>query len=271
MTDSRLIAANGRVAAANLRGQVQAEEFVDGVQMSVLPPVVDLKSAPNGPRERQLLRGATVTVFEDRGGSAFIQGLDGYVGYVRTETLGAQITPTHMVGTSATHAYLEETFKSANLMGLPFGARVTVLDERRKFFETDVGFIPKSHLRPVDRHFSDPVTIAQMHFGVPYLWGGNSTYGIDCSGLVAAGLSACGIACPADSDQQCDALGADIGGDLQRGDLIFWHGHVGLMVDEATIIHANAHHMATAYEPIKNAILRIKAQGDGDVTARKRL
>jgi len=271
MTDSRLIAANGRVAATALGGHVQAGKFVDGVQMSVVQPVVDLKPAPNGPRERQLLRGATVTVFEDRDGWAFIQGVDGYVGYVRTETLDAQVTPTHMVGTLATHAYLEETFKSANLMGLPFGARVTVLDERRKFFETDVGFIPKLHLRPVDRIFSDPVTIAQMHFGVPYLWGGNSTYGIDCSGLVAAGLSACGIACPADSDQQCAALGTDIDGDLQRGDLVFWQGHVGLMVDEATIIHANAHHMATAYEPIKNAILRIKAQGDGDVTARKRL
>jgi cell wall-associated NlpC family hydrolase len=82
---------------------------------------------------------------------------------------------------------------------------------------------------------------------------------------------ACGIACPADSDQQCDALGVDIDGDLQRGDLVFWTGHVGLMVDEATIIHANAHHMATVYEPIRNAILRIAAQGDGDVTARKRL
>ena len=271
MTDIRLIAANGRVAATNLRGQVQAKDFVDGVQMSVVRPVVDLKSAPDGPRERQLLRGAAVTVFEDRDGWSFIQGADGYVGYVQTETLGRQVTSTHMVGTSATHAYQEETFKSADLMGLPFGARVTVRDERRKFFETDVGYIPKSHLRPVDRLFSDPVTIAQMHFGVPYLWGGNSTYGIDCSGLVAAGLLACGISCPADSDQQCDALGTDIDGDVQRGDLIFWQGHVGLMVDETTIIHANAHHMATVYEPIKNAILRIKAQGDGDVTARKRL
>lgn len=271
MTGTRLIAANGRVAATNLRGHVKAEMFVDGVQMSAVQPVVDLHSAPNGPRERQLLRGAKVTVFEDRGGWSFIQGADNYVGYVRTETLGAQVAPTHMIGTPATHAYQEETFKSADLMRLPFGARVTVLDERRKCFETDVGFIPKSHLRPIDRLFSDPVTIAQMHFGVPYLWGGNSTYGIDCSGLVAAGLSACGIACPADSDQQRAALGADIDGDLQRGDLMFWHGHVGLMVDETTIIHANAHHMATAYEPIKNAILRIKAQGDGDVTARKRL
>lgn len=271
MTDTRLIAANGRVAATRLRGQVQADAFVDGSSMSVIQPVVDLKSTPTGSRERQLLLGATVTVFEDRDGWSFVQGADDYVGYLQSDTLGVPTIPTHMVGTPATHAYQEETFKSADLMGLPFGVRVTVVDERRKFFETDVGFIPKSHLRPVDRLFSDPVTIAQMHFGVPYLWGGNATYGIDCSGLVAAGLLACGIACPADSDQQCDALGSDIGGDLQRGDLVFWTGHVGFMVDEATIIHANAHHMATVYEPIRNAILRIAAQGDGDVTARKRL
>lgn len=271
MKDSRLIAANGRVAAASLRGHLQADAFVAGKLMSVIQPVVDLRSSPTGPRERQLLRGALLTVFEDRDGWSFVQGLNGYVGYILSETLGLQSAPTHMVSTRATHAYQGETFKSVDLMGLPFGARVTVLDERQKFFETDVGYISKSHLCPVDRLFSDPVTITQMHFGVPYLWGGDSTYGVDCSGLVSAGLLACGIDCPADSDLQCDTLGRDFNGDLKRGDLVFWSGHVGLMVDEVTIIHANAHHMATAYEPIKNAILRIAAQGDGDVIARKRL
>ena len=118
---------------------------------------------------------------------------------------------------------------------------------------------------------SDPATVAQLHFGVPYLWGGNSTFGIDCSGLIAASLSACGQKCPADSDMQRNGLGADLSGPMQRGDLIFWQGHVGMMVDAETMIHANAHHMATVYEPIDKAILRIAAQGDGPVLARKRL
>jgi len=161
--------------------------------------------------------------------------------------------------------------KSGDLMHLPFGARVTVLDERQKFFETNVGFVPKKHLRPLDRPFTDPATIAQMHFGVPYLWGGDSTLGIDCSGLVAAALRACAIVCPDDSGPQKDQLGSDATGGYRRGDLLFWNGHVGMMVDSDTMIHANAHHMATVYEPIENAILRIRAQGDGDVTAHKRL
>jgi len=164
-----------------------------------------------------------------------------------------------------------EDFKSPDVMSLPFGARVTVIDERRKFYETDAGFIPKSHLRSIDRPFTDPATVAQMHFGVPYLWGGNSTRGIDCSGLVAAGLTACATDCPADSDLQMAALGTDATGPYQRGDIVFWKGHVGMMVDADTMIHANAHHMATAYEPIARAILRIKAQGDGDMLAHRRL
>ena len=185
--------------------------------------------------------------------------------------VGEAEAPTHMVGTLATHAYLTEDMKSGDLMHLPFGARVTVLDERQKFFETNVGFVPKKHLRPLDRPFTDPATIAQMHFGVPYLWGGDSTLGIDCSGLVAAALRACAIVCPDDSGPQKDQLGSDATGGYRRGDLLFWNGHVGMMVDSDTMIHANAHHMATVYEPIENAILRIRAQGDGDVTAHKRL
>ena len=128
-------------------------------------------------------------------------------------------------------------------------------------------------MRPLDRPFSDPVTIAQLFFGTPYLWGGNSGLGIDCSGLVQAALRACAVPCPGDSDMQLDDLGAEIpaGASLARGDLMFWKGHVGMMVDADVMLHANAHHMATAYEPIADATLRIKAQGDGDVIGRKRL
>lgn len=271
MTDRRLTPANGRVAAMYLAGQVEAARYLDGWSAMVGVPVLDLCASPDGPRDRQMLLGAAVTVFEDLDGWSFVQGADGYVGYVLSDLLTAPRTPSHFVATAATHAYTAEDFKSPERYHLPFGARVTVLDERRTFFETDVGFVPKKHLRARDRPFSDPATVAQLHFGVPYLWGGNSTCGIDCSGLVAAALQACAIACPADSDMQQADLGASFEGGYQRGDLLFWKGHVGMMVDDTTLIHANAHHMATAYEPVANAILRIEAQGDGPVVARKRL
>lgn len=241
-----------------------------GVEQYVLAAVVDLNDA-KGARQRQLLRGAGVKAYDVNGDTTLVQDESGYVGWVATSYLGAAQEQTHRVGTLATHAYTAEDFKSEPVMHLPFGARLRVLDERRKFFETDVGFVPKSHLRPLDRPFEDPATIAQLHFGVPYLWGGNSTLGLDCSGLITASLNACGIACPGDSDMQQEALGYDVTGDHRRGDIIFWDGHVGMMVDDETLIHANAHHMATRYEPIANAIIRIEAQGDGPVTARKRL
>ena len=269
--DRRLTPANGRVAALHLAGTVGAERYLKGWSATVLRPVVDLCAAPDGPRDRQLLLGADVTVFEDCDGWSFVQAADGYVGYVLSDDLGEAAAATHFVASLATHAYQAEDFKSPDLMHLPFGARVAVTDERRKFFETTVGFIPKKHLRPLDQPMTDQVTVAQLHFGVPYLWGGNSSLGIDCSGLVSAGLRACGIACPADSDLQRDGLGRTFDGPYQRGDLIFWKGHVGMMVDAETLIHANAHHMAVAYEPIAAAITRIAAQGDGDVIAQKRL
>ncbi|WP_108813663.1 C40 family peptidase [Loktanella sp. Alg231-35] len=271
MSDRRLTPTNGRVAAMHLAGQVEADTFTEGWTMQIAQPVVDLLASPDGPRDRQLLLGAEVTVFEDQGGWAFVQAADGYVGFVDAAQLADCVAVNHVVGTLATHAYAAEDFKSADLLQLPFGARVRVLDERRKFFETNAGFIPKKHLRSLDHSFADPATVAQLHFGVPYLWGGNSTRGIDCSGLIAASLTACGLPCPADSDMQLDGLGQAVDSPYQRGDLLFWQGHVGMMVDAETMIHANAHHMATVYEPISRAITRIAAQGDGDVLAHKRL
>lgn len=273
MTDRRTHPANERVAHDSLRGQIEGGQLTKGETRSICVPVADLLASPDGERDRQRLMGESVTVLETHDEWAFIISEDGYVGYVHESSVGIHQTVTHRVATFATHGYADEDFKSINLSHLAFGAKLRVTDERRKFFETPFGFVPKNHLRPLDRPFDDPATIAQLHFNVPYLWGGNSTIGIDCSGVIQAALAACDIPCPADSDMQRDQLGRNIpeNASLQRGDLMFWKGHVGMMVDADTMIHANAHHMACRYEPITQAILRIEAQGDGPVIARKRL
>ncbi|TNC64513.1 NlpC/P60 family protein [Rubellimicrobium roseum] len=273
MSDRRLTPANGRVAAERLRGHVKAQRFVAGEARRVAVPVADLDGSPGGTRDRQLLWGEGVLVYEVRDGMAFVEaGRDGYVGYVSAVSLGPDRAPTHRVAVPATHLYRDDDMKSPDLHHLSFGALVMVEAEGRKFWETPEGYIPKPHLRPLDRPFTDPAAVAQLHFGVPYLWGGNSVLGIDCSGLAQAACLACGIACPGDSDLQ-RALGSEIpeGEPLRRGDLVFWKGHVGMMVDEGTLIHANAHHMAVAYEPLDRAIARITAQGEGAVLARRRL
>lgn len=273
--DRRLTPCNGRVAAAHLRGQVEAGKFVDGWPRRVARPVVDLLHEPNGARARQLLLGDAVTVFEDRDGWAFVQAdKDGYVGYLNSTALGEARVPTHWVAVPAGHVYTEPDIKSPTLGPLVFGNALSCVAHVPKFHETaDGGFVAKPHLWPVDKRFTDPVTVAQLHFGVPYLWGGNSVHGIDCSGLVQAALLACGIACPGDSDLQERVLGSRLEPEqpLQRGDLLFWAGHVAMAVDGETLIHANAHHMAVVYEPAAKAIARIRAQGDGPVTALKRL
>ncbi len=271
MTDRRLLAANGRVAAMDLAGTVQADNYVVGAPMMVCRPVTDLRRAPDGPRDRQVLLGAVVTLLEDREGWSFVQLANGYVGYVLSAHLAGHQNTTHFVSTMATHAYTADDFRSEPMLSLPFGARVTVTDERREFFETTVGFVSKKHLRNVDRPFQDPINVAQLHFGVPYLWGGDSTRGIDCSGLISASLTACGIACPGDSDLQCDVIGTDVQGDLMRGDIVFWQGHVGMMVDADIMLHASATPMATVYEPLTKVIARVEFQGHGQPLARRRV
>lgn len=270
MTDLRTLASNGRVASLELRGQVKADKYVEGELRQVAVPLLDLRAAPDGPRDRQLLLGATLRVLENLNGWSFVQAeADGYVGYVPSAALHDALPTTHFVHTFGTHVYPEPDMKTPELHALSFGARLTVSFELQKFWETPIGFIPKSHLRPLDRPLTDPATVAQMHFNVPYLWGGNSTHGIDCSGLVQAGLLACGISCPGDSDLQT-AIGADVTGAPKRGDLVFWRGHVAMMIDDETLIHANAHHMAVRYEPLETARLRISAQDGGDITQIRR-
>ena len=273
MTDRRLTPANGRVAAAHLKGVVQAETYCEGTEAQIAIPITDLCASPGGARDRQLLLGAAVTVYEWRAGWAFVQAAHGYVGYVAETAIGPHSTPTHIVATAATHAYKTDSIKSPDLMGLSFGTRLSLVNERKQMMETNVGFVPKAHLRPLDKPFKDPVSIAQLFFGTPYLWGGNSRWGIDCSGLIQAALQGCGQSCPGDSDLQMNDLGMAISEEVEltRGDLLFWKGHVGIMVDQDIMIHANAHAMATTYEPIQAAIARIKAQDGGDIIARKRI
>lgn len=274
MSDARLTPSNGRVADISLAGTVMAERYIVAEAGRIIADVVDLCPAPGKRRDRQLIYGEAVGVYERQDGWAFVQARkDGYVGYIRESSLGPALDPTHFVATAGTHAYEGESFKSRELRSLSLGARVAMRAEGPKMWDTDAGFIPKKHLRPLEKPFTDPATVAQAFFGTPYLWGGNSRAGIDCSGLIQAALTACAVPCPGDSDLQRAALGRALppGSDRQRNDLYFWKGHVGILVDADTLLHANAHHMATVYEPIEAAILRIAAQGDGPVLAHKRL
>ncbi|MCF6316366.1 MAG: C40 family peptidase [Marinosulfonomonas sp.] len=274
MTDHRLTPANARVAAAHLKGQIKAAKFVSGTWRQISVPVADILSAPQGPRDRQALYGDHILVLEEHDGYAFGQAAkDGYVGYINADHLAAAQEPTHWVSAPATHLYTMNDFKSREAMALSFGSYLTIVAAHERFFETSHGyFVPKQHLREVGTKFSDPIDVAALFLGSPYLWGGNSRAGLDCSALVQASLLACGISCPADSDMQENTLGTLTNDtEMKRGDLLFWKGHVAMVVDSETMIHANAGAMATVYEPIKDAIARIKEQGDGPVTSHKRL
>jgi hypothetical protein len=240
----------------------------------VITPVVDLKRRPQGPRDRQLLLGETCVVLGQLDEHSYVKAdKDGYLGFVPNASLAKPTKATHRVCSAATHGYKDADMKSADLVMLSHGCKIAGRGFVGKFIETAYGYIPTNHLSQLSNPETDPAKVALLYLGTPYLWGGNSRSGIDCSGLVQAAMSACRIACAGDSDQQLKSLGRDVehGTDPERNDLLFWKGHVGLMVDDTTMIHANAHHMCVALEPVDAAIKRIAAQGDGDVTGHKRL
>lgn len=275
MTDARVTAANGRVAHVSLRGEVAADRFVDGDWRSVQQPIVNVTDTPRGARSTQLIFGERVLVLEEADGLAFGQcERDGYVGYLAAGALGPSEAATHWVVAPATHLYPKPALKSPPDVALFFGSRVTVTGERDGFRRISTGhFVPAQHVMPIRAAFSDPLGVADLFLGTPYLWGGSSRWGLDCSGLVQTAFLACGIPCPRDSDQQEDALGEFLDPDapLTRNDLIFWESHVGIMANETMMLHANAHHMAVAYEPLEEAKARIAAGEYGPVTARKRV
>lgn len=273
MTDRRLTPATPRIALASLQGVLDSPAWTNGTPARIAAPLADLLATPGGARDRQVLHGERVTVIERHQGFGFVMAAkDGYCGWVAEPALGPDMAPTHRVSAPATHLYRAPSLKSAEVCSLSFGARLTLAAEQERFAETHDGFfLPRAHVAPADETELDAVTVAELFLGTPYLWGGNSRAGIDCSGLVQAALLACGIPCPGDSDQQREALGQPATGPFQRGDLFFWPGHVAMAVDGQRLIHANGFRAATSYEGIETCIARIEAQGEGSLLAVKRL
>ncbi len=270
--DRRLTPFSGRFALETLRGQVEAD-FVAGEVGAVAQPLADLEAAPGGARDRQVMLGEPLVVVERRGAHVFVQmGKDGYCGWLAAAAVGSEVAATHWVAAAGTHLYPEPRVQARAVAALPFGARLAVVEVDAKWARVAGGFLPAMHLRRMGDWFHDPVAVAEQFLGTPYLWGGNSRDGIDCSGLVQAALTGCGRFCPGDSDLQA-ALGVEVaqGATLCRGDLVFWKGHVALVAEPDLILHANGHSMDVRHEGLGAAIARIAAQGGGPVTARRRI
>jgi len=275
--DPRLTPARPDLAAAHLKGKVEASSFVEGTAQEVVVGVAPMRKEPShqAPLLTEALYGERVTIYEsDDEGWAWGQlAKDGYVGFLPSAALLAPAAePTHKVSVLRTFMFPGPSIKLPPTDALPLGATVAVAREDDTFAITATGgYIPKRHLVPLATNEGDFGAVAERFVGVPYLWGGKSSLGIDCSGLVQVALHACGITCPRDSDMQEKALGKSVSlAGLQSGDLIFWKGHVAFALGRNSLLHANAFHMAVAVEPVGEALARIAA-GGSQVTSVRRL
>ncbi|MFE3836690.1 C40 family peptidase [Pseudogemmobacter sonorensis] len=283
MTDRRLTPFSGRVGHVSLAGRIADAALTEGEPARILRPLAALRAAPGGAIDRQLLYGEAVSVIDRRDGHAFAMAKkDGYCGWLAEADLAPARAPTHRLITPASHLYPEPRVQAEPLHPLWLNALLTVVDSTEAaggapsggtgaWARTPEGFVPARHLAPLGVFAVDPVTVAESLLCAPYLWGGNSAAGVDCSGLVQLAFHAAGRGMPADSDLQ-QALGADVAqGDEQRGDLVFWKGHVALVTGPDRIIHANGHSMNVAHETLSAASARIEGAGGGPILARKRV
>ena len=278
--DRRLTPARPDLAAEHLRGKVEAEAYLPGCEMRVVEEVLPLFPNPTreGPVDTHALFGERVMIYEiDSEGWAWGQlSADGYVGYMPADGLREHVAaPNRRVSTPRTLVYPGPSMKLPTWGALPLGALVTVAAEKGDFAEVPgLGFVWREHLSGLDAHQTDFVSVAERFIDAPYLWGGKTLLGLDCSGLIQISLGACGIEAPRDTDMMEKALGAPLdlaAPDLRRGDLVFWKGHIGVMRDAETLLHANGHHMLVVSEPLAVARQRIVGKTGGDVTSFRRL
>ena len=278
--DRRLTPLRPDLAAAHLRGQVDAPAFAEPRPMRVVAPAAWLRRspAPDSPVDTEALFGEGFAAYEitDEGWAWGQLETDGYVGWVSAEALAPEAAaPSHKVATLRTFVYPGPSIKLTPIAALSIGSRVTVSREQGDFAALATGgFVYAAHLAPRDSAESDFVTVAERFLGAPYLWGGRTSLGLDCSGLVQVSMAAAGRPAPRDSDLQEAGLGAPAPNweqsGLRRGDLVFWKGHVGIMQDAERLLHANGTHMLVVSEPFAEARARILEKTGADVTSVRR-
>ena len=278
--DPRLTPARAGLAAEHLRGLVDAPRYARGREARIAAASAPLRRLPQAeaPLDTEALHGESVTVYDEQDGWAWAQlERDRYVGYLPAAALGAPSEPTHRVAALRTHAYPGASIKLVPHMGLSLGARLTIVSREGDFAVSEDGlYVWGRHLADLSAREADPAAVAELFLESPYLWGGRTSEGIDCSGLVQAALTTAGIAAPRDSDMMEATLGERVAIDdpqapFARGDLVFWKGHVGIMRDALTLLHANGWHMKVVSEPLAEARSRIAAGGGGEITCVRRL
>lgn len=267
------------LAAALLKDKVEATRYVQGELRQVVGSIAPVRIVPRfgAPLLTEGLYGELATVYDLAEGWAWVQlEEDGYVGYLPSDNLSSIIEePTHWVVARATFIYPAPDMKRPPVMRLSFNAKVTVVGQEGRFAELSRGgFVFSGHLVPIEEKAKDFVRLTERLIGTPYLWGGRSSVGIDCSGLVQLGMQGAGLACPRDSDMQEMEVGealSDLDLDkLQRGDLVFWRGHVGIAQSGEWMIHASGHQMEVVVEPIRRAVERIE-ETHGQITSIRRI
>lgn len=268
--DRRLNAYRSDLADLRLQGRVQAARFVAGTPARVRSATAPLRREPrpDAALDTEALHGESLRVFEETApGWAWVQlDGDGYVGWCPSDALGPPIeAPTHRVAALRTFVFPGPSIKLPPAMLLSMNADVAATGAEGPFLRTDAGFVWARHLAPLAEYATDWVAIADRFVGTPYLWGGRTSIGLDCSALVQLAMASAGIACPRDSDMQEAAFGVPATdfdpAKLKRGDLVFWKGHVAIVRGDGTIVHANGHHMETVIEPVAEAVARIAAAG----------